>query len=182
MSKQALVIIDLQNDYFAGGKWALHNISQAAANARQVLDAARRQGIPVIHVRHEFPTDEAPFFAPGSTGAEIHKDLTPAADEPVVLKHKANAFLGTDLKALLDQRGVTDLTFVGAMSHMCIDAATRAAADFGYQVTVIEDACACRDLEFGDKVVPAEQVHTAYMSALSFAYATVTSTVRYLES
>ncbi len=180
MRKQALIIIDLQNDYFEGGRWTLHNIDQAAANARRVLDSARASGMTVIHVHHEFQIENPPFFAPGTPGAEIHKDLMPIAGEATVLKHRVNAFLETDLKARLDDNGITDITLVGAMSHMCIDAAARAAADFGYPVTVIEDACASRDLEFNGQVVPAEQAHAAYMSALGFAYATVTTTDAYL--
>lgn len=180
MTQQALIIVDLQNDYYEGGRWTLHNINQASANAQRVLASAREQGMPVIHVHHEFQIENPPFFAPGTVGAEIHTDLTPITGEVTVLKHKVNAFQGTDLKARLDAQGITEVTLVGAMSHMCIDAAARAAADFGYQVTVIEDACASRDLEYNGQLVPAEQVHAAYMSALGFAYATVTTTNAYL--
>lgn len=180
MSTKALVIVDLQNDYYEGGRWTLHNINQASANAQRVLTDAREQGMPVIHVHHEFEIENPPFFEPGTFGAEIHKDLTPLESEATVLKHQVNSFQGTDLKARLDALGVTDVILVGAMSHMCIDAAARAAADFGYQVTVIEDACASRDLEFNGEVVPAPQVHAAYMSALGFAYANVVTTDAYL--
>src|SRR3546814_14756141 len=68
------------------------------------------------------------------------------------------------------------------MSHMCIDAATRAASDLGYRTTVVHDACATRDLEFDGQVVPAAQVHNAYMSALAFAYAKVTTADEYLDA
>lgn len=180
MSKQALVIIDFQNDYFPGGKWQLHQVQQAADNAAKILADARARNIPVFHVRHEFQQADAPFFTPGSTGAQIHQQLAPQPGEAVILKHQVNSFQDTELKALLDEQDITDLTIIGAMSHMCIDAATRAAADFGYQVKVIEDACASRDLEFNGQTVAAEQVHAAYMSALGFAYARIQSTSEYL--
>jgi len=180
MSTKALVIVDLQNDYYEGGRWTLYNINQASTNAQRVLADAREQGMPVIHVHHEFEIENPPFFEPGTFGAEIHKDLTPLKGEATVLKHQVNSFQGTDLKARLDALGVADVILVGAMSHMCIDAAARAAADFGYQVTVVEDACASRDLEFNGEVVPAPQVHAAYMSALGFAYANVVTTNTYL--
>ncbi|MFB4393385.1 MULTISPECIES: cysteine hydrolase family protein [unclassified Pseudomonas] len=176
MSKQALIIIDIQNDYFPGGKWTLDNADNAADNAVRLLAAARLRGDLVVHVRHEFASETAPFFTPGSEGARIHPKVAPAADEQVILKHQVNSFRETELKALLDQHGVQALTIVGSMSHMCIDAATRAAADYGYQVTVAHDACATRDLEFNGKTVPAAQVHTAFMAALAFAYARVEST------
>ena len=180
MAHRALVLIDLQNDYFAGGKWTLHGIDDAARNAAAVLKAARENGDVVVHVHHEFLMDEPPFFAPNSEGAQIHSSVTPNEGEPTVLKHQVNAFKETNLKSVLDEKGVKQVTFVGAMSHMCIDAAARAASDFGYEVTVIEDACASRDLEFEGRTIGAEDVHSAYMSSLGFAYATVARTDEYL--
>ena len=182
MPKRALVLIDIQNDYFPGGKWTLDGAEQAADNAARLLAAARQRGDLVVHVRHEFESADAPFFAPGSQGAAIHAKVRPEAGEPVVLKHKVNAFLGTELEHTLDQHGVEALTIVGSMSHMCIDAATRAAADLGYQVTVAHDACATLPLEFNGKQVPAADVHGAAMAALAFAYAKVVKTDELLKS
>ncbi|MEE1923470.1 cysteine hydrolase family protein [Pseudomonas sp. 148P] len=180
MSQKALIIIDIQNDYFPGGKWTLANADAAADNAAKALAAARARGDLVIHVRHEFESADAPFFAPGSEGAQIHPKLAPQGDEAVVLKHKVNAFLDTPLQSLLEQRRISELTVVGSMSHMCIDAVVRAAADLGYAVSVLHDACATRDLEFNGTTVPAAQAHAAYMASLAFAYAQVLSTAEWL--
>lgn len=98
----------------------------------------------------------------------------------MVLKHFVNSFRESELQSILDQQGIENLMVVGSMSHMCVDAITRAAADLGYQVTVIHDACAARDLEFNGVVVPAAHVHAAFMSALGFAYASVVSTNDFL--
>jgi nicotinamidase-related amidase len=98
----------------------------------------------------------------------------------VVLKHFVNSFRETELKSILDQQDIKELVVVGSMSHMCVDGITRAAADFGYTVTVIHDACASRDLEFNGVTVPAAHVHAAFMSALGFAYANVVSTDEFL--
>ncbi|MFS3137344.1 cysteine hydrolase family protein [Gluconacetobacter sacchari] len=176
MTDKALIIVDLQNDYFPGGRWELVGIDQAAANAARVLAAFREKGLPIIHIRHEFPTADAPFFAPGSDGAQINAAVAPREGETVVLKHHPNAFRDTPLKARLDEKGIRTLTVVGAMSHICIDATVRAAVDFGYDVTLVHDAVATRDLLFNGVSVPAAHVHAAYMAALSFAYATVLST------
>lgn len=181
MTDEALIIVDLQNDYFPGGRWELVGINQAAANAARVLAAFREKGLPVIHIRHEFPTMDAPFFAPGSDGAHINAAVAPREGETVVLKHYPNAFRDTPLKALLDEKGVSTLTVVGAMSHICIDATVRAAVDFGYEVTLVHDAVATRDVTFNGVTVPAGHVHAAYMAALSFAYGTVVSTDEHLE-
>lgn len=180
MSKRALVLIDIQNDYFPGGKWALSGIAAAADNAAKVLAAARRAGDLVVHVRHEFPSADAPFFTPGSAGAQIHPKVQNHDGETVVLKNHVNSFRETDLKAVLDRNGVEEVVICGAMSHMCVDAGTRAASDFGYKCVVVHDACATRDQEFGGAVVPAAQVHAAFMAALQFGYAKLVSTDEHL--
>lgn len=180
MSKRALVLIDIQNDYFPDGKWALEGMDAAATNAARLLTAARDAGELVVFVRHEFPSADAPFFAPGTPGAEIHGKVERAEGEPVVLKHHVNSFRETELQKILDEQGIEEVVICGAMSHMCIDAGARAASDLGYRCTVIHDACATRDQEFDGKQVPAADVHAAFMAALGFAYATVQSTEEYL--
>lgn len=180
MSKRALVLIDIQNDYFPGGKWPLSGVESAADNAAKLIAAARAAGDLVIHVRHEFPSSDAPFFTPGSDGAKIHSKVRETGNEPVVTKHNVNSFQETDLKAILDKHGIEELVICGAMSHMCIDAGVRAASDLGYKCVVVHDACATRDQEFEGRVVPAADVHAAFMSALQFGYAKVVSTEDYL--
>ena len=180
MPKRALVLIDIQNDYFPGGKWTLSGIEAAADNAAKVLAAARAAGDLVVHVRHEFKATDAPFFAPGSDGAKIHPKVRALEGEPVVLKHHVNSFRETDLKAILDKHGVEEVVICGAMSHMCVDAGTRAASDLGYRCVVVHDACATRDQEFEGVVVPAADVHAAFMAALAFGYAKAVSAEEYL--
>jgi nicotinamidase-related amidase len=180
MSKHAVIVVDLQNEYLSTGKLPLVGIDSALTNAARVINGARSSGDTVVHVRHEFTDPATPFFAPGTDGVQIHPTVAPAEGEPVVVKNYPNSFLKTELKQLLDDEGIEEVTIVGAMSHMCIDATTRAASDFGYKATVVHDACATRDLEFDGKVVPADQVHTALMSALAFAYAKVVTTDEYL--
>jgi nicotinamidase-related amidase len=170
---QALLLIDVQNDYFPGGAYTLANIEAASAKAAELLARFREAGLPLVHVRHEFGSSEAPFFRPGTPGADIHPSVAPREGETVITKHAVNAFQGTDLKQRLDAIGVDRLVIAGAMSHMCIEGATRAAADLGYKCQVIHDACATRDQEFAGRVVPAADVHAASMSALGFAYAEV---------
>ncbi|MES2369990.1 MAG: cysteine hydrolase family protein [Pseudomonadota bacterium] len=179
MSKRAVVVIDLQNEYFPSGKLPLVGIEEAVANAARVIAAARSNGDPVIHVRHESIAPDAPFFVHGTKGVRIHSAVAPIEGEAVVLKNYPNAFLKTDLKQMLDANGVENVVVIGAMSHMCIDATCRAASDLGYKTIVVHDACATRDLEFGGQVVPAAQVHAAMMAALAFAYAKITTTDEY---
>jgi len=176
MSKTALLLVDFQNDYFEGGKWPLHETKAAVENGAQLLRAFRDKDMPVVHVRHEFPTDDAPFFAPGSEGALIHDAVTPADNEPTITKNQINSFRDTQLKEILDAASVDKVIIAGAMSHMCIDGVTRAANDLGYECAVAHDACATLGLEFEGVKVPPEHVHAAFMAALGFAYAKVATT------
>lgn len=182
MSKSALIVVDIQNDYFPGGKWPLVGVDAAADNAALIINATRDAGDLVVHIRHEFTSDDAPFFTPNSEGAKLHPKVLNQPNEPVVLKHFVNSFRETELKQILDQHGIEELVVVGAMSHMCVDGITRAAADMGYKVKVIHDACASRDLAFNGITVPAAHVHAAFMAALGFAYAEVISTQELLNA
>ncbi|EIX9190881.1 cysteine hydrolase [Klebsiella pneumoniae] len=181
MTRQAIIVIDLQNEYLPTGKLPLTGIEAAAANAAKVIAAARENAVPVFHIQHIFANNELPVFVPDSDGIKIQPAVQPTGNEPVIVKNHINSFLNTNLRQLLEEQGITSLVVVGAMSHMCVDAAVRAAADFGYDVTVLHDACATLDLEFNGVRVQAEQVHATMMAALAFAYATVKSTEEYLQ-
>lgn len=179
MSKRAIVVVDLQNEYLSSGKLPLAGIDDAVAQAARVIAAARAAGETLIHVAHENPAD-APVFAAGTPNVAIIPAVAPRDGETVLVKHRPNAFHGTDLAALLDAAGVEEVVVVGAMSHMCIDATGRAAADLGYAVTLVHDACATRDLAFQGRIVAAADVHAAFMAALAFAYGKAVATDDYL--
>lgn len=180
MSKRAIIVVDLQNEYLATGKLPLVGIDAATANAVRVIADARIKGVPVLHVRHESASGDAPIFVPGSDGVRIMTAVAPNGDEPVIVKNHVNSFRDTDLKQQLEARGIEDVVVAGAMSHMCVDAVVRASADMGYAVTVLHDACATRDLEFNGVVAPAAQVHAAMMASFEFGYGRVLATDAYL--
>ncbi len=180
MKQMGLIVVDLQNEYLPSGKLPLTGIEAASANAARVIEDARSKGIPVFHIRHEFANGEAPVFVPGTDGVQIQRTVAPVDGEAVIVKNHINSFRGTDLKQQLEARDVQQVAVVGAMSHMCVDAVVRAAADMGYPVTVLHDACATLDLEFNGIKVPAPQVHAAMMAAFAFGYGTVKSVDEYL--
>jgi nicotinamidase-related amidase len=170
---QALLLVDIQNDYFPGGKMELVGMNEAAAQARKLLAAFRQRHWPTYHVQHVSLRQGAPFFLPGTPGVELHASLAPLPGETILEKHFPNSFRDTGLQEILVAAGINELVICGAMSHMCIDATTRAAVDAGFTCTVIHDACATRDLVFGETVIPAAQVHGAFMAALASFYARV---------
>jgi nicotinamidase-related amidase len=178
----ALIIIDIQNDYFENGSNPLSGSADAARNARLILDDFRSKGWPVIHIQHLATRPTATFFVPGTAGADIHEDVKPLDKEKVIVKHFPNSFRETELLAFLKSLDVSQLVICGMMTHMCVDATTRAAKDFGFDCTVIADACATKDLEIDGQRVKALDVQRSFLSALSYFYATVISVKQFLAS
>jgi nicotinamidase-related amidase len=172
---RALLIIDIQRDYFPGGAYPLVEPEAAAGAARRVLDRFRDSGEPVVHLKHVWDAPDAPFMRPGTPGIEIHDAVAPADGEPVIEKTEPNGFLGTPLEERLRASGVDELVVAGMMSSMCVDATVRSAAERGFTVTVVHDACAAPDLEFAGSAIPGASVHGAFMAALGDGYATLAS-------
>lgn len=169
----ALVLIDLQNDYFPGGSMELAGAEAAVARARLLLDAFRARGLPVLHVQHLSQHPGTSFFLPGTPGADIHPSVAPVGEEGVVTKHRPSSFRGTDLLARLRALKVDRLVVAGMMTHMCVDTTVRAAGDLGFACQLAQDACATRDLVFEGHTVTADQVQRAYLAALNGAFALV---------
>ena len=181
MSKSALLVIDIQNDYFPGGKLELERPLEAAENARKVIDAFRSRGWPVIYFRHEQVRPGADFLLPDTWGNQIRELVQPQEGDIVYPKHFPNAFKETPLQAYLQETGIQALVLTGMMTFMCVHGTVRAASDFGFQCTVLHDATAARAITFNGFEVPADHVQAAFHGALAFAYAEVISTDAYLQ-
>jgi nicotinamidase-related amidase len=170
-----LILVDIQNDYFAGGRMELAGMDAAGEKAGRLLTFFRDNRWPTFHIQHISNYEGASFFLPDTKGVEIHAVVSPRPDDPVIQKHYPNSFRDTPLLDSLKGTGVESVVICGAMSHMCIDATTRAAADFGFRCTVVHDACATRNLYFGKKKILAQDVHASFMAALGSAGAKVVS-------
>ena len=173
--KTGLVIVDIQNDYFPGGRMELVGMDQASAKAKTLLSLFRDKKWPTFHIQHVFTNADAPFFLPDTEGVKIHESVEPLSGEKVIIKHYPNSFRESGLLDELKGLKIEELVICGAMSHMCIDATTRAATDLGFDCSLIHDACATCDIEFGGKTIGADQVHGSFMSALGWGYAKMMS-------
>jgi nicotinamidase-related amidase len=171
--EKALIMVDIQNDYFPGGKMELMGMEAAAQNAQRVLELFRTRNMPVFHIQHVSNIPGATFFVPETDGIEIHESVAPKTGETVIQKHFPNSFRKTPLQEKLKDLGIEVITICGAMSHMCIDSTVRAAFDLGFRCFVVSDACATKDMEFAGMNVDAPQVHAAFMAALSFPFAQI---------
>lgn len=179
MKRKVLILIDIQNIYFTPGPFLLHEPEMAARNAAKILKVFREAQMPVIHVKHLFPTQG--YTQTRDFLLANAPDVAPILGESIVEKNFPNSFLQTTLRSKLLQTGCKDLVIAGMMSHMCVDTTVRECQNYGYQVTVPQDACATMDLKFQDTLLPAEQVHRVFMAALGQAFATVTDTDNLVE-
>ena len=179
---QALIIVDIQNDYFSGGTMPLNGSDNAASHAQKILKGFRDKQKPVIHIQHIATRADATFFLPDTVGAQIHASVEPIDGEAVFQKHYPNSFRETPLLKYLQDKGITQLVIIGMMTQMCIDTTVRAAFDLGFQCVVAHDACATRDLAFNGQTVSAKDVQVAYMAALNGLFAQVKSTEEVCQS
>jgi len=171
--KQALLLIDIQNDYFPGGAMELAGSTQAGLRAAALLATFRDKGLPVVHVQHVSTRPGATFFLPGTHGVRIHESVAPVDGETVIRKHYPNSFRETPLLEHLRGLQAGQLVIAGMMTHMCVDSTTRAATDLGFQCLLAHDACATRSLAFSGSTIAAEQVHLAFLAALDGLFARV---------
>jgi nicotinamidase-related amidase len=163
-SQPVLVLIDIQEFYFPGGSSALHEPEQAALQAAKLLHFFREKNWKVVHVRHDF-----------SPGGAIHPSVAPTGNEKVITKKHVNAFRDTDLLEVLQAYQADTLVIAGMQTHMCVEAAVRAASDLGFKSLLAHDACATKDLQFGETFIPSAQVHASTLVSLNRSYTEVIS-------
>ena len=166
--RSALLLIDIQDFYFPGGRVPLVEPEKAAQNAARLLEHFRKEELTVIHVRHN-----------SEAGGMIHKIVQPLPEEMIFSKDAVNCFVNTDLLDYLRSKRIDTLVISGMQTHMCVEAATRAASDYGFKCILVHDACTTRDLKYGDRLIKAEDVHYSTLVTLK-NYATVVPVSEYL--
>ncbi|MCX5794798.1 MAG: cysteine hydrolase family protein [Elusimicrobia bacterium] len=142
--KKALLLIDVQNDYFPGGKFPLWNAEAVLANIEQAIKAAKAKGVAIIHIQHvaDSAMGTAPFFNRGTDGARIHPRILAAApDAPIVVKKFADGFVKTDLEEVLVRLGITELLVCGMMTQNCVTHTAISRSAEKYRVCILPDCC-----------------------------------------
>jgi nicotinamidase-related amidase len=170
-----LIVIDVQNDYFPRGANPLPRSLAALENVKKAIAKYRAQGEAIIYIQHLSVRAGANFFAPGTVGAEIHNEIAPNANDAIVEKNYPNSFFKTNLEEILSALNAEKLTICGMMTQMCVDATVRAAKEKGYEIELIEDACAANDMKYKDETISADLVHKSFIGALNGVYADIIS-------
>ncbi len=168
--KKGLLIIDVQQDYFPGGKMPLVQPEAALKQINRLEEHFLQNDLPIIYIQHVKYDLKADFFKVGTKGVQLHPDLRTPAQSIIIKKLFPNSFFKTSLEKSLKKLGVQQLVITGMMTHMCVDSTTRASCELGFRPIVISDAAATKDLAINGKLVTAADVQAAFLSALtSFA-------------
>jgi len=173
--KKALIIIDMQNDYFKNGSMELAGINDALDQTNKLIKYAREKEYKIYFVQHFALKKEATFFVPNTQGVKLHNDFD-IQNDMIIEKNYPNSFRDTKLQNELQKENINALIICGAMTHMCIDTTVRTGFDLGYKCELISDACATKDLIFKDEIVKAHDVQKSYMGALGSVFCEVKDT------
>lgn len=168
-SNTALVLIDIQDFYFPGGKSELLEPVKAAEKASELLKFFRAKSMEVIHIKHI-----------AKSQGNINKIVAPLESEKVITKSEVSCFNGTDLLKYLKSKNIEKLVICGMMTHMCVEAAVRAGYDNGFEVVMIDDASATKDLEYNNQKINAKDVHNSTLATFQY-YAKVMTVEQYLK-
>ncbi|MDQ1772479.1 isochorismatase family protein [Labilibaculum sp. A4] len=180
-NKTALLLIDLQKgfediEHWGGGR----NNPEAEENAAEILKVWREKDLPLFHIKHCSTIPSSPFVE-GNPGNDFLELTRPIESEPVIKKNVNSAFIGTDLKELLDEKGITKLVIVGLTTDHCISTSTRMAGNFGYETYLISDATAAFDkIGVNGEKFSAQLIHDTALASLHGEFATVVDTDEFL--
>lgn len=178
----ALLLIEFQNDYFPNGRMPLEKSTDACLKAQEALQLYRAKQMQVIHVQHISTRPDAVHFLPCTKGIEFHPNVQPLKNEIIIKKHYPNSFKDTGLLNQLIKNQINHLVIAGMMTHLSVDASVRAAYDLGFSCTVLHDACATKNLEFNNMIIPSQSVHNAFIAALQPLYSNVMSVRELLQT
>jgi nicotinamidase-related amidase len=182
MPQRALIVIDVQNEYFDGGLPITDPPTQTSlANIGRAMDAASERGIPVIVVRHTDDEPDGEIFREGSHGWELHPDVERRPRDHLVTKAMPGSFTGTQLESILSDAGVDTVAITGYMTHMCVDTTARQAAHLGLGVEILDDATGSLPVKSSGGSASGEELHRATLVAQGQFLADVVSTDAWLD-
>lgn len=181
VGKRALLVIDVQNEYFTG-KLPVCYPAETLPNILAAVETAKEAGIPVVVVQHSMIGASASAFVKGSNGWELHDAAKKIDADHYMEKHLPSAFVGTDLQAWLDGNGIDTVVISGYMTQFCCDTTARWAMHLGYNVEFLSDGTATLGFENGTGKVSAEELHRAILVVQAARFSSVMSTEAWIET
>lgn len=176
--KRALLVIDVQNDYFSD-KLRVTHPQGSMENILAAMDGAGKAGIPIITIQHSNPP-EAGAFAKGSAGWQLHPEIARRKQDLLIEKTLPGSFTGTPLESWLRERGIDTLVITGYMTQMCCDTTSRQAVHLGFNVEFLSDATGTLAITNAAGSVTAEELHRAILVTQAMRFAKVQTTSQWL--
>ena len=140
----ALLVIDVQNEYF-DGQWPIPEGMAALARIEQAIETSQSVGATVVYIQHAVANPDSGIFVPGSHGFDLHARLQPRSGDPRIVKHYPGSFSQTELEPTLRQRHIDTIVIAGYMTHLCCDTTAREGFQRDFRVLFLTDATATRD-------------------------------------
>jgi len=169
---RALLVIDVQMDYFSGPMTVTYP-EGSCERILQAVDAAQAAGVPVVMIQHTASRPALKLFQKGTDGWQVHPELVKRGWEHLVEKHFAGSFTGTDLDEWLKAHGIGTVAICGYMTQMCCDTTARQAQHLGYEVEFLGDATGTLDFTNDAGSVKAEELHRAVLVVQNWGFSRV---------
>lgn len=178
--KRALLVIDVQNEYFTG-KLPVTYPPGSLENILRAMDCARKNGIPVVVIQQTSPQKDTLIFRKGTEEWNLHPKIASQAYDHLIEKNFPGSFTGTDLESWLRERKVDTVVITGYMTQMCCDATARQAAHMGLLVEFLSDATGTLCLSNKADSAKAEELHRAILTQV-MTYGKVMTTDQWIGS
>lgn len=179
--KEALLVIDVQNEYFSG-RLPVTYPEGSLGNILRAMDAAHAAQIPVIVIRHTNHSPDAATFRPGTPGWELHSDVNRRPRDLLIEKSLPGSFTGTSLDSWQKEYGIGSLTISGYMTQMCCDTTARQAFHLGYGVKFLSDATGTLTVSNSAGTVHDADLHRAVLVTQQMRFSQVLTTEEWIRS
>jgi nicotinamidase-related amidase len=171
--KRALIVVDVQNEYFEGGALPISYPPQSFEQIKKAIESAQKAGVMVVLVQHTSLKENAGAFVRGSHLWEFHNEIKTIKPDLYIEKNHASSFVGTDLNYRLRSLGIDTVAIVGYMTQNCCDATARDASQLGFNVEFLSDANGTLAFSNNAGEVSAEELHRAFLVAQAFGFSRV---------
>jgi nicotinamidase-related amidase len=173
--KEALLVIDVQNEYFTG-KLPVTHPAGSLENILKAMDWAHAGHVPVVVIQHTSTAPEAATFRKEMPGWELHDEIKRRHADVIIEKTMPGSFTGTSLESWLQQRGISMVTIAGYMTQMCCDTTARQAFHRKYAVNFLSDATGTLSISNHAGSISAADLHRAILITQQQRFARVMST------
>jgi nicotinamidase-related amidase len=179
--KEALLVIDVQNEYFTG-HLPVTFPEGSLANILRAMDTAHASHIPVVVIQHANHAVDAPAFGYNTPGWELHPGVAQRPRDVLIEKTLPGSFTGTNLDRWLMDHAIGTVTIAGYMTQMCCDTTARQAFQRGYAVRFLSDGTGTLSVTNSAGTISDRDLHRAILVTQQMRFSRVMSTEEWVQS